>query len=225
MAFAGATLDRAAHLRDDAEQLRELESSRAVLVGSAYQARSPRNPFTYQERVEAIRLALTDETGEVLGRVEDVVIAPAYGDRPPRVLGFVANVQRRRIFINANRVGSIGSTGVSLRGGTVDLRHFEARPGELFVSDLRASVAFYTETLGFRVVHADPDYVSVRNGSVVLGLGPVAKLPETGVGPGFTRQRLRADRGAGVEIVLADVSSYRSSVARFRIDTPGPPRP
>jgi lactoylglutathione lyase len=73
---------------------------------------------------------------------------------------------------------------------------------ELFVSDMRASVAFYTETLGFRVARTDPDYVSIRNGSVVLGLGPVAKLPETGVGPGFTRQRLRADRGAGVEIVL-----------------------
>jgi lactoylglutathione lyase len=73
---------------------------------------------------------------------------------------------------------------------------------ELFVSDMRSSIAFYTETLGFRVARADPDYVSVRNGSVVLGLGPVAKLPEAGVGPGFTQQRLHADRGAGVEIVL-----------------------
>jgi lactoylglutathione lyase len=73
---------------------------------------------------------------------------------------------------------------------------------ELFVSDTQASVAFYTEVLGFQVTRAEPDYVSVRNGSMVLGLGPVAKLPETGVGPGFTRQRLRADRGAGVEIVL-----------------------
>lgn len=33
----------------------------AVLVGSARQARSPRNPFTYEERIEAIRLALTEE--------------------------------------------------------------------------------------------------------------------------------------------------------------------
>ena len=33
----------------------------AVLVGSAHQARSPRNPFTWQERAEAIRLALEDE--------------------------------------------------------------------------------------------------------------------------------------------------------------------
>jgi NAD+ diphosphatase len=33
IAFAGATLDRAAHLRDEAERLRVLDTSRAVLVG------------------------------------------------------------------------------------------------------------------------------------------------------------------------------------------------
>ncbi|HET8747646.1 MAG TPA: NUDIX domain-containing protein [Ramlibacter sp.] len=32
----------------------------AVLIGSAFQARSPRNPFTFQERVETIRLALSE---------------------------------------------------------------------------------------------------------------------------------------------------------------------
>jgi CBS domain-containing protein len=83
-----------------------------------------------------LRLALTDENGAVLGRVEDVVVAPAYADKPPRVLGFVANLQRRHIFVNAGRVGSIGHTGVCLQGGTVDLRHFQARPGETLVSQL-----------------------------------------------------------------------------------------
>ncbi len=89
------------------------------------------------ERVFAgrlLRLALTDENGVIIGRVEDVVLAPAYGESPPRVLGFVANVQRRRIFVNAGRVGRIGPSGVALRGGSVDLRHFRPRPGELFVS-------------------------------------------------------------------------------------------
>jgi bifunctional NMN adenylyltransferase/nudix hydrolase len=35
-----------------------------VLIGSAWQARSPRNPFTFDERVEQIRLALTGEERE-----------------------------------------------------------------------------------------------------------------------------------------------------------------
>ena len=92
------------------------------------------NKFVFAGRL--LRLGLTDENGVVLGRVQDVVVAPPYGDAPPKVLGFVANMQRRRIFVNAGRVASIGAGGVSLRGGTVDLRHFKARPGELLLSQL-----------------------------------------------------------------------------------------
>jgi catechol 2,3-dioxygenase-like lactoylglutathione lyase family enzyme len=82
---------------------------------------------------------------------------------------------------------------------------------ELFVDDLDASVAFYGEVLGFRVERRDEGYVSMRRGTVVLGLGPVAKLPERGDGPGFTRQRLAGAKGAGVEIVLEldDVEQVR----------------
>jgi CBS domain-containing protein len=92
------------------------------------------NKFVFAGRL--LRLGLTDENGVVLGRVLDVVVAPPYGGAPPRVLGFVANMQRRRIFVSAGRVGSIGPSGVCLRGGTVDLRHFKARPGELLLSGL-----------------------------------------------------------------------------------------
>jgi catechol 2,3-dioxygenase-like lactoylglutathione lyase family enzyme len=73
---------------------------------------------------------------------------------------------------------------------------------ELFVDDLDASVAFYRDVLDFDVAGRSPDYVSMRRGLVVLGLGPVAKLPQQGDGPGFTRQRLAAGKGSGVEIVL-----------------------
>jgi len=73
---------------------------------------------------------------------------------------------------------------------------------ELFVEDMDASVGFYQDLLGFRVERRDEGYASLRRGSVVFGLGPVAKLPERGEGPGFTRERLGRDKGAGVEIVL-----------------------
>jgi lactoylglutathione lyase len=73
---------------------------------------------------------------------------------------------------------------------------------ELFVDDVEASVAFYSGVLGFRIERRDDDYISIRRGSVILGLGPVAKLPERSTGHGFTRQRLAVDKGAGVEIVL-----------------------
>jgi bifunctional NMN adenylyltransferase/nudix hydrolase len=47
----------------------------AVLVGSAHQARSPRNPFSWRERAEMIRLALTAEERD---RVAIVPIRDAY---------------------------------------------------------------------------------------------------------------------------------------------------
>ena len=50
----------------------------AVLVGSAYQARSPRNPFTFAERVEQIRLALSPEDRE---RVAFVPVRDVYDEQ------------------------------------------------------------------------------------------------------------------------------------------------
>jgi bifunctional NMN adenylyltransferase/nudix hydrolase len=50
----------------------------AVLIGSAHQARSPRNPFTYEERVEAIRLALDDEERE---RIDFLPVRDVYDEK------------------------------------------------------------------------------------------------------------------------------------------------
>jgi catechol 2,3-dioxygenase-like lactoylglutathione lyase family enzyme len=52
---------------------------------------------------------------------------------------------------------------------------------ELFVEDMAASIAFYTRVLVFEVVrHELVDYAGLRWGNAVLGIGPVAKLPEEG---------------------------------------------
>ncbi|WP_433305511.1 VOC family protein [Actinoplanes sp. CA-030573] len=89
---------------------------------------------------------------------------------------------------------------------------------ELFVADLDAGVGFYRDVLGFEVERQAEDYASLRRGVVVLGLGPVAKLPEHAEGRGFTRQRLRGDKGAGVEIVLEvdDMDELRALYERCR---------
>ena len=72
---------------------------------------------------------------------------------------------------------------------------------ELFVDDLDTSIGFYA-ALGFAVERREHDYASLRWGDAVIGLGPIAKLPSDGPGPGFTQERLAGVRGAGVEIVL-----------------------
>jgi lactoylglutathione lyase len=83
---------------------------------------------------------------------------------------------------------------------------------ELFVRDMEVSIAFYLEVLGFELTRREEGYASLRSGSVVLGLGPISKLPEhDGY---FTRDRLAKNRGAGVEIVLEvdDVVAFRDQV-------------
>ncbi|MEJ5990605.1 NUDIX domain-containing protein [Ramlibacter sp. PS3R-8] len=67
----------AAHLAMLREALR-LAPRCAVLVGSAHNARSPRNPFTFAERVETIRLALTEEER---ARVEFIALRDVYDQK------------------------------------------------------------------------------------------------------------------------------------------------
>jgi CBS domain-containing protein len=80
------------------------------------------------------RLPLVGADGADVGHVVDVVLDR--GGRPPRVNGFVVAVQRRRVFVGAGRVGEIESDGLRLRRGSVNMRQFELRGGELLTSEL-----------------------------------------------------------------------------------------
>jgi CBS domain-containing protein len=59
----------------------------------------------------------------------------AAGD-PPWVLGLVVTLQRRQIFVGIGRIAEISVDGAHLRSGTVDLRRFSRRSGELLASEL-----------------------------------------------------------------------------------------
>ena len=54
-----------------------------------------------------MRLPLLDAGGAAIGRIDDIVVVPGRSGEAPRVTGFVATSQRRRIFVNANRVSSL----------------------------------------------------------------------------------------------------------------------
>jgi CBS domain-containing protein len=82
-----------------------------------------------------MRLPLLDAGGTAIGRIEDLVLVPTTGTHPPVVLGFVASSQRRRIFVNANRVADLGDDGARLRSWDVDLNPFKRRPGEILVGE------------------------------------------------------------------------------------------
>jgi len=85
---------------------------------------------------------------------------------------------------------------------------------ELFVEDIDTSIGFYAG-LGFAVERREHDYASLRWGEAILGLGPIAKLPPSGPGPGFTQERVATSRGAGVEIVL-EVDDLETALAAVR---------
>ncbi|GAA4922482.1 Mg/Co/Ni transporter MgtE [Stackebrandtia albiflava] len=76
--------------------------------------------------------AIFDPNGDQVGRVSDAVVRPRSDSRPPPVLGLVAEIQAfRRIFIPMGRVTSVASEAVVLSTGTLNLRKFSTRPGEV----------------------------------------------------------------------------------------------
>lgn len=79
---------------------------------------------------------LLDGDGLAIGRIRDVVILPSAGGDRPWVLGLVVTLQRRHIFVNLGRIAEISIDGVHLRGGTIDLRRFSRRTGEILASEL-----------------------------------------------------------------------------------------
>ena len=79
-----------------------------------------------------IRLPLLDADGSAIGRIEDIVVVPGRSGDAPRVIGFVASSQRRRIFVNVGRV-ELDSDGARLRSWDVDVNPFKPKTGEVLV--------------------------------------------------------------------------------------------
>lgn len=88
-----------------------------------------------------MRLPLLDAGGAPIGRIEDIVAIPGRPGLkrepaiPPRVVGFVASSQQRRIFVSANRIAELDSDGARLRSWDVDLHPFKPRSGEVLIGE------------------------------------------------------------------------------------------
>ncbi|MEV4618192.1 CBS domain-containing protein [Asanoa sp. NPDC049573] len=88
-------------------------------------------------RVYIARLAglpVYDPNGDQVGRIRDAVARLRTTNRPPQVVGLVAEMtSRRRIFLPMGRFTSIDPEAVVLNTGMLNLRRFEKRPNELLV--------------------------------------------------------------------------------------------
>ncbi|MCO8272530.1 CBS domain-containing protein [Actinoplanes sp. TRM 88003] len=93
--------------------------------------------MTMGTRVYLARLAglpVFDPNGDRVGRVRDAVVRLRTTNRPPQVVGLVAEMAlRRRIFLPIGRVTSMDAEAVVLASGVLNLRRFEKRPNELLV--------------------------------------------------------------------------------------------
>jgi Mg/Co/Ni transporter MgtE len=106
------------------------------------------------------RMMVLGPMGENFGRVRDVVISISIVRQQPRVLGLVVDLATRRsIFIPMLRVAAIEPNAVTLNTGSVSLRHFEQRPGE---------VLSIGQILDTAVTVNDPEFPDLAGRDVVI---------------------------------------------------------
>jgi Mg/Co/Ni transporter MgtE len=113
------------------------------------------------KRVYVARLAgiaVYDPNGDQVGRARDAVARMRTGGAAPRVVGLVVEIGvHRRIFIPIGRVTSIEPDAVLLSTGTLNLRRFERKAGEILVLE---------DLLDRRVTTSEPG-VAARPATVV----------------------------------------------------------
>jgi CBS domain-containing protein len=122
---------------------------------------------------------LLDGQDLIIGRIRDVVILPATGSEPPRALGLVVTLQRRRIFVSLSRIREISVDGAHLLGGTVDLDAFTRRTGEILASELYGRRSEAGTVVDVAIVRRElqrigweVSAVAVTRGRGLLGHGP-----------------------------------------------------
>ena len=91
------------------------------------------------------------------------MIIPGARGGLPRVLGFVATSQRRRIFVNSGRVGSLDGDGARLRSWDVDLNPFKPKAGEILIG---------RDIIDKKIGDETVSDVALRAGLPIYGLEP-----------------------------------------------------
>jgi CBS domain-containing protein/flagellar motility protein MotE (MotC chaperone) len=92
---------------------------------------------------QLLRAPVVTRSGEVVGRVEDVIVRLRGAEEYPLVTGIVADVGGRRVFVGSKSITEFAPRRITLSKNKVDLRGFDRRDGEVL---LRADV------LGHRLI-------------------------------------------------------------------------
>lgn len=115
---------------------------------------------------ELIGRSLAEKSGQQLGRLADVIVR-LNGEQYPQVIGLVAAVERRQVFVPIDQVASFEGPVLRLSSARLDLRQFERREGEVL---LRADVLGHRliDVAHARLVRAGDLHLSTHGGVWVL---------------------------------------------------------
>jgi len=105
-----------------------------------------------------VKSRLVDETGDRLGRVDDLIVRLADHGYPP-VTGLKARIGSREVFVPADRIVALEPGRAVLRSRKVDLGQFERREGEVLLGQ---------DLLGHRLINVTGARL-VRANDLVLG--------------------------------------------------------
>ena len=115
---------------------------------------------------EVLKRPITGQSGESLGRLSDVIVR-LRGPGLPLVIGGVASVGGREVFVPLEQVDEFDGEALRLTSARLDLRQFERREGEVL---LRADVLGHRliDVEAARLVKAADLELEQRNGEWVL---------------------------------------------------------
>lgn len=132
---------------------------------------------------------VTNQRGEEIGRLDDVVARFTEGQMYPPLTGLVIRVGRRLAFVHAEAIDHIAHAEVQLRSARLDLRDVVRRPGEVMLAKdvldhqlvdvdgvqvIRAADLYLAEVIGrIRLVGAD-----VSTATLFRRLGPRRWRPQ-----------------------------------------------
>ncbi len=101
-----------------------------------------------------VKSPLVDRAGERLGRIEDLIVRLGEDGAYPPIMGALAKIGGRELFVPIDQIGGIESGRVGLQGERLSLRRFERRPGEVLLNrDLAAR--HLINVVGARLVRAN----------------------------------------------------------------------
>ena len=162
-----------------------------------------------------INRPLVDRNGDRLGRIRDLIARIGDSSHPP-IVGAVATIAGRDLFVPVRKISAIEPGRVRFDGDRVDLRRFERRPGELLLAqDLKAR--HLINFVGGRLIRANEiELARNNNGWEVVGVDPSTRGVLRRLLPGRLGQRT----GAGAMVDWGSIEPFVSHVPSARLRIP-----